>query len=249
MVANNVPTKEGKYMRETVTRLCRAARLIREENFEQALDQTKSAPEEIEKVSGVLNEKTAIELRTAFKELDKSLGATVHYVDDLAREEKECKEYQESTGRMYPGGTEYYAEMISVESLTSSRNDTRRCLNLFAEKSSTLCKDIYNLLVKACKEADGGFVPEEFPTKTSTAKTEEKIKRLHQELQRVYGDSLAGGPVLAELGDALCEAGRLEAALGKYEASLGHLKETGQGGLAQEVEKKIAELEARLAVR
>ena len=108
-----------------------------------------------------------------------------------------------------------------------------------------MCKDVYNLLCAASRNLDSGFVPQEFPTETAIA-TSKKIDRLYAELNQVYGNSLAGGPVLAELGDALCEAERWSAALGKYEAALGHLTETKQIGLAMQVEGKIAVLKARL---
>lgn len=233
-------------MKEAVTSLCLAAQLIHEECFESALDRVRSAFQEVEKTSCFQNETNASKLRPAFKELMASLESAVFNAQSLAREAEECKMYQESTSRMGYGGEEYYAEMITFETSTSRRDYLRRSVHRCAAESIALIENAYNFLCAASRDLDNGFVPEKFPTQTSINKTNEKINRLHQELQRVYGNSLAGGPVLAELGDALCEAERWSEALGRYEAALGHLERTGQTELSRQVEGKIATLKARL---
>lgn len=232
-----------------VSGLCNTARLIQERNFKVALRQTESTFQAIEKTSGVLSEKVATELRTAFTELIKSLVAVIYNASNLARLKNMCLQYVESAAcaRINLNDGEHETERNRIEVVRKWCTDIQKDVDVFEQRSIALCEDAYNLLCAVWKELDNAFVPERFPIHVApfSDTIDKKINRLEQELQRVYGNSLAGGPVLAELGDVLCEAGRWKAALGRYAAALGHLEQTGQCELAREVEKKIDDLKAQ----
>ncbi|OGJ74373.1 hypothetical protein A2454_02380 [Candidatus Peribacteria bacterium RIFOXYC2_FULL_55_14] len=79
--------------------------------------------------------------------------------------------------------------------------------------------------------------------------TDVEIECLQEHLRAVYGDSERGGPVLARLGDALCQAGRLQEALGRYEAAAGHLRTTNQMHEHDDVLRRISEVRELLRKR
>ncbi len=68
-----------------------------------------------------------------------------------------------------------------------------------------------------------------------------EIAFLHETLRKAYGNSEWGGYVLAQLGDALRRAGRLNEAIGRYEAAAGHLRTTNQESAHNDVLQKICE--------
>ena len=90
MIQNSVLRKE-KSMKTALNYICLAAQLIHDETFKMALDRARSVFRIIEQASSSLDEKTSTELRKACTELIKSLEAVSRSVDDLAREEEECR--------------------------------------------------------------------------------------------------------------------------------------------------------------
>lgn len=141
----------------------------------------------------------------------------------------------QSSGAM---GSEYWAERISLESSTNHASSTMRYRDEAYQRATEFCRELYGLITGE---------PVEETVEQRAALIEDRINRLQGMLNATYGNEESGGRVLADLGDALAEAGRLDEALSRYEASVGHLKRSGQYSRASLVEQQIGQIKHQLA--
>lgn len=176
------------------------------------------------------------------EELKRQLRACVQYDADLARADRDASLYGSSTQAMRSsgcGGAEYWAEMISQESSCGYASDQRKRRDEAYQSAQDCCRTIRGHLAK--------FVPSVSDPASSADKLKqrvlaERIRVLTDRIADVYGDEFTGGQVLADLADALFEAGQLWEAKNRYEAAEGHLRRSMQSQRLAHVEARLREL-------